>query len=248
MLQYNDTTNKQGIIQRLEDILFNGEYGHISGNTTRLQRFTAKVNAKQNDAWALIFQSSTRWQWDDTNQSDFPIITTNIVSGQRDYTFTTDETGNLILDIHRVAIKRSASATIFDEIFPADAQTDPYSDFVEDNTSATGTPWQYDKTANGIFLDPIPNYNATNGLKVYINREGYYFTTSDTTKKPGFAGTLHEYLPVAVAYEYARDNNLRNTTTLARDVLLWEEKIKEYYSKRERDEVHVMKPQFQEYE
>jgi len=229
-LAYSDTSNGDGILQRIEDICgFNAT--DITGNTTLLKKFTARVNATQNKIWAKIFQIDGTWQWDDSNQTaDYPIIKTNIVADQRDYSFINDENSNRILDIHKVAILKSATDTLFDEIKPVDAQSGDYSPFVVDDTARTGTPYQYDKTANAIFLDPIPSYSATNGLKVYINREGYYFTTSDTTKVPGFAGTFHELLVLGPAYEYARDRGLAVADRLFRDMTLMEEGLEQYYS------------------
>ena len=47
---------------------------------------TADVNLGLDKIWAIIFTSNGTWQWDDTNHtSDYPIITTDLVSGQRDY-------------------------------------------------------------------------------------------------------------------------------------------------------------------
>ena len=243
-LQFSDTSTYKGIIQIIEkECGFNR--GDISGNSDRLKEFTADVNMTIDDYIELAIKSSGRWQFDDSGHTDYPIITTNLVSTQRDYSFTTDEDGNLILDIYRVAILPSATATVYEEITPVDAQTDKNSDFVANNTSITGIPSEYDKTANGIFLNPIPNYNATNGLKVYINREGSYFTTSDTTKKPGVPGIHHEYFALKSSLRYARRKSLSNLNALEKAVIDFEGserlgvagKIAEYFSKREKDDI-----------
>ena len=102
-----------------------------------------------------------------------------------------------------------------------------------DGLNVEGQPYQYDKTATGLFLDPIPSANVTSGLKVYVSREGSYFTTSDTTKKPGFAGLYHDYLILEPAYQYARANRLNIQETLKRDVLEMEKRITEFYGKRD---------------
>ena len=47
---------------------------------------------------AIALKACGGWQFDDSNQTKDPIITTDLVSDQRDYHFTTDEQGNLILD------------------------------------------------------------------------------------------------------------------------------------------------------
>lgn len=242
-LAYSDTSGKDGILQRIEQELgFPDAY--ITGDTTRLAIWTGSVNLALDRAFHIIFGADGKWQFDDRNHTDYPIITTNIVASQRDYSFTTDENSNLILDIARV-FYRSSTTTPYYELFPVDAQSDAESDIssIVDGMNAEGQPTKYDKTATGIFLDMVPPSNVTSGLKLYINREGSYFTTSATTKTPGFAGLYHEYCVLEPAYRYARANNLTNKETLKRDVLEMEKAIAEYYSRRSRDERFIMSPE-----
>ncbi len=214
--------------------------GYITGDTTRLAQWTALVNNSLDNAFHIIFEADGRWQFDDRNHTDYPELTANLVSGQRDYPFTTDSNSNLILSIEKVAILTSSTATRYTEISPVDAMSDDNSPFVENNTSLTGIPSEYDKTSNAIFLNLIPNYNATNGIKLYVSREGSYFLTSDATKKPGFAGLYHDYLVFAPAYQYALGNGLPAQEFLKREVLEKERQLTEYYSKRSRDERTVI--------
>lgn len=218
-IQFSDTTNKKGLAQLFEKEI-GASYGDITGNTNLLKAFTADVNIAFDEFISLAFESGGTWQFDDSNHTDFPIITTNLVSSQRDYTFTTDEQGNLILDIYKVAIADSSG--VFHDVSPVDVQSGEDLSSFYDGQNITGTPIKYDKTANGIFLDPVPSYNYTNGLKVYINREASYFTTSDTTKKPGVPGDLHKWFYIKPAYEYAR----RNTLAVKKDLEVEVERLK----------------------
>lgn len=241
-IQFNDTTNLKGLVQIYEDEI-GVEPGFISGNAVRLKKFTAEVNMALDDYFAIALPASGTWQLDDSGHTKYPIIYADIVDGQRDYNFTTDEQGNLVLDIYKVAILPSATATLFEEIKSVDVQSEgDGGDILTENT-AEGVPYVYDKTANGIFLDPIPAYNATDGLKVYINREASYFTSSDTTKKPGVPGLHHKYFALKPALDYARRNNLINYNKIREEVVSLEgdeEKgitgsIVKYFSRRERD-------------
>lgn len=233
--QFNDTTNYLGLVQLFEREI-GANQGDVSGSTTRLKEFTADTKGAFDRFFAIALPASGTWQLDDSNQTDYPIITTNIVSAQRDYAFTLDGSSNLILDIYRVAILGSASATTYQEIEPVDTQSDLYPGGLVTNDTTGGTPVRYDKTGNGIFLDPVPNYNATNGLKIWINREASYFTSSDTTKKPGVPGLFHGYFYLKPASDYARRNNLANQDRLQSEVLRMEQDIKRYFSERPRDE------------
>lgn len=201
---------------------------------------TADINLALDFVWATIFKAGGTWQYDDSNQSDYPIITTNLVAGQRDYAFVTDEQGNLILDIYKVLIAQPNGT--FKEITPVDVQSEKDVVGFYDGRDIQGTPNKYDKTANAIFLDAIPSYTITNGLKVYINREGSYFTTADTTKKAGFAGLFHEFLALRPSYQYAYRNSLPNRDVLLAEMLRMEQAIKDYYGNRQRDVRKKMSP------
>jgi len=196
---------------------------------------TRDINIALDRAFSLIFSVGGNWQFDDSNHEGYPFITTAIVSGQRSYTFTEDEDSNLILEIYKVMIADSNG--LFREITPVDQQAvNPYSPSNYWNgLNTTGTPNTYDKTANGIFLDPIPNYNRAAGLKIFINREGSYFLTTDTTKKAGFAGLYHEYLALRPSYQYAFRNSLPNAAVLKAETVEMENAMMDHYKKREKD-------------
>lgn len=193
------------------------------------------INLALDKVFSLIFQNSGTWQYDDSGHDDYPIIQTNLVSGQRDYTFVSDEQGNLILDIYKVLVADPNG--VFYEVKPIDVEQGSIntSSFT-DGLNIGGTPYRYDKMANGVLLDPVPNYSVASGLKVYINREASYFTEADTTKKPGFAGLFHEYLALRPAYQYAYRHGLGNAKQLQQEMLLMEDAIETYYSKRAKDE------------
>lgn len=232
-LAFSDTSTLKGLVQIYErELGFN--QADVSGNTTRLKQFTADANLAYDDFVQMAIQSDGTWQWDDSNQTDYPIISTNLVSGQRDYTFTTDGSGNLILDIFRVFV--ASSGGVFSEIFPVDVQSEQDISSFTDGQNHGGTPTRYDKTANGFFLDPIPNYSYSSGLKVYINREPSYFVYTDTTKKPGVPGIFHKYFALRPAQDFARRNNLAILPRLEVEVFKMEENIKDYFSSRTKDE------------
>ncbi len=240
-LQFSNTTYKNGILQKIERDCNLGD-GGITGNTTLLSQFTSDVNLALDRALSLIFQAGGTWQFDDSNQTDYQIITTSIVSGQRDYSFVTDGTGNIILDIYRVMVA-DVNGTFYD-IQPVDVSSGFAPNSFVDGLNVGGLPNAYDKLGNGIFLDPIPNYNRANGLKVFINRESTYFLTTDTIKKPGIAGLFHEYLALRPSYQYARNKGLENTVALQNNVLIMEQDLQDYYRARERDVQKIIRPHF----
>lgn len=235
-IPFSNTTTKAGVIQLIERNCGFAD-GGVSGNSTLLSQFTGDINLAVDEILGFMFPRGGTWQLDDSNHTDYPFIYTNLVSGQRDYSFTTDEQGNVILDIYRVMVADSSGN--FQEITPKDQQTansnNSNTNSYIDGQDTAGMPTSYDKTGNGIFLDPIPNYNYTNGLKVFINREASYFTPTDTTKKLGFAHLYHEYLALRPSYQYAYRNNLSNAKILENEMIKMREAIIEYYGTREKD-------------
>lgn len=242
-LPFSDTTNFKGIVQIAEKEM-GVERGFISGNTNRLKEFTADVNLAWDDYVYLALKASGTWQFDDSSHTDFPEIRTTLTQGRQDYKFTTDEGGNLILDIYKVLIKPSATATEWEEIYPLDQQTRDEAVSITSGSTTQGVPSFYDKTANAIILDVLPSYTVSEGLKVLINREPSYFTSSDTTKKPGCPGIHHRYFALKPALDYARQHDLQKYTRLREEVVSFEgdeEKgvqgsIERYFSRRSRDE------------
>lgn len=241
-LRFSNTSSPyNGIIQGIETEIYGTDgLGRISSNTTLLAIWTTKINLAYTDLAARILQADGRWQFDDSNHTDYPTITIDLVANQRDYSFTTDENGHLVLDIYRVYVKASSSDDyrLLSSVEDMDVAT-----FFNGN-NATGTPIRYGKKANGVFVDPVPSANVTAGLKIEISREGSLFTTSDTTKKPGFDARLHEYLVVKPVFNYALTNDMPKVNGYQLRVQQLERLADEIYSQRSGDDVPRMTPAY----
>ena len=241
MLQFNTPTTHNGIIQRIErDCGFNP--GDISGNAVRLAQFTSDINSAGNEVFDALISSSGRWQIDDTNHTDLPFMYTDLVAGQRDYSFLTDGSGNMVLDIYKVMVKGSNG--IYYEVDPVDVQTDINMQGFYSGQDFQGQPRRYDKTGNSILLDAIPSYSSADGLKIFYNRTPYQFLVSDTTKKPGIPGLYHELYVLIPSYAFARGKQLANRETLFRDKELLFGKMKVNARDRNRDEQSVIEPEY----
>lgn len=206
----------------------------VSTNSTSYPLATKvlDINVALDDAIDIAIKNCGTGQFDDTNHTNYPTITTDLNSGQRDYTYTQDGSANLVLDIYKVMV--AGEDGVLFEISQVDMQSGQYPTFYN-GQNLTGTPSCYDRTGNGIIFDVIPNYTIEDGVKIFINREGSYFTISDTTKKSGLDGRLHEYLVVSPAYKHATRNSLDNKVELEKRKLILEDKIKQVYSRKDRD-------------
>lgn len=235
-LVFNDTTTKAGLIQECEDLVF-GNYGDISGNTDRLYQFTRLLNEGLNRVTSLLLKSDGRWQFDDSNHTDLPIGTTDLVttvgSEQQDYEFAVTH-----LKVLGVEVMNADGNWV--NLVPLD-QLDLMNsgNSVTDFLKTAGMPQYYDKIGRSIFLYPKPLGTAvtsTAGLKVRFQRPPSYFVYTDTTKVPGFNSLYHRLVALIASRDYAISKSLASARNLADVVVQTEEALVEDYALRSGDE------------
>src|ERR1700712_5500099 len=156
-----------------------------------IANLTVEANNAYERVVSLIRKANRLWKWDDANEADLPIGTTDLVSGQADYTL-----GDTFLSISRVEIKdQSGQWTV---LTPFD-ETDVPNQSLADLSLTTGIPGKFDVNGSSITLYPTPNYYQAASLKVYYTRGPVYFTVSDTTNSPGFNELYHDLIPLWIA-------------------------------------------------
>lgn len=195
---FNDISGRSGLIQRIEKWTNKGD-GAISGDATLLKIVTADINEEFDDLMPLMLSYSQYPRWDDTNHTDLPIATVNIVSGQNDYKIAEDDNSLDILNLTDIRILTSASATQYVDLEEMTIDDPRALSAQSPNTSETGVPSAWLKRGNIIFLYPKPNYASTNGIKMFFEREQSYFVSTDTTKEPGIPKPFHRLLGLKVA-------------------------------------------------
>ena len=230
-MQFSDSTNGAGYVELINDLV------GTDNNDYPVTRKTRDINSALNRFWLMALEASGRWQIDDSNQTDYPIITMNLVDDRQDYSFTLDGSAvpNQVLEIQRVSVvdkdgvERLLTPIDITEIGVA----------MSEYRKAAGLPVEYDKNATGLFLFPKPSADAvtlSNGLKVYISRTPSYFSHSDTTKQAGIPRLFDEYLALRPAYQFAFRKSLPQVNVLKQEMIEMEQDIKDFYSRRNRDE------------
>lgn len=238
-MQFNDTTNLSGLIQMCEKNTNLG-YGYISDDATKLKEFTNNINIAQNKIWHTIFESTGCWEYDDSNATDLPQATANLVSGTSKYALPSDA-----LVIKRVEMKDSSgnwfvlTPLIRDEIKVA----------IDEYRVADGLPTSYRLLGDTIEIFPASNYTSTSGLKVYFDRGSVQFTSTDTTKTPGYASPYHYLSGIGGALEWLKVNlpNDATTTRLENDFILGLQQLSKFYNKRFPAKKKVMRRAYQTY-
>jgi hypothetical protein len=223
---FSDTTNLQGLVQDFERLTGIG-IGNVSGDTAQLKSFTARANHWLDRTVGIILGADNRWQWDDTNHTTLPIGTADIVSGQGTYKFDAQW-----LRVNRFEIANSSGT--FGVLDPID-QADILQGYTTYRSTA-GLPTEVDVIGDTITLKPTPNYNYTNGLKVFFQRRPSYFASTDTTKEPGIPAVAHRLLSYGPAFDYAIEKNLSNVSVLRDEIERMEQRLEEFISERSRYE------------
>ena len=202
-MQFNDTTTKNGLIQECETWLFGSNYGAITDDANSLATFTRLLNHGLNETATLIMGADGKWQYDDTNYTDFPIATTALVVGQVDYQLDVD-----FLKIESVEVRQS-SGDYYRlkqlDITDLTQKGITVSEFLDED----GLPQFYDLRGSSIMLYPAPratDVTTTAGLKVYFQRNPSYFASGDTTKTPGIPTPFHDIPVLFACAKYAKSN------------------------------------------
>ena len=237
-MQFSDTTNKDGIIQQIEYRIGIGDAG-ISGDATLLKQITGQVNDFYRKATQIIITADGRWQWDDTNQTDQPIATTSLVDEQNDYTIMSSSPSEDQdwLQIERVEMKDSNG--IWTRITPVDLRD--FGSAVGERFKTSGTPIYFDFNGASIKLYPTPNYDSTDGLKVWFTRAPLEFASTDTTKRPGFSSLFHEYLVFGPTYLWEKYKQSGNPEQTKRDMTEMEINMAKFYGNRNKTETNKLK-------
>lgn len=187
------------------------------------------INKANYDVTTDILRYQSNWEFDDTNETDFPIATTNLVASQKDYSLPTT-----LVKLVRVEVKDAGGnfqkVQQFDETQVSQALTE--------FNKTDGLPLYYREIGNSIELYPSPSASDTTltaGLKCYYQRVIQDFTTSDASVEPGFAKQFHPILSYSAAYEYALINQLPVMPVLKAKLDELRAGLREYYSSRNRE-------------
>lgn len=212
---YSNTTTKEGLLQHCEFLTNLGD-AQISGITFTKQVFTNLINRRLERAAGVLGGMSRIAQFDDTNFTNQPFSTFDITSGTNDYQFLTDASSNSITDITAVLILTSTTVTEFVKLEKLTLDNEDAELMMSPNSLNVGIPSGYIERNNTIFFNTNPNYTKAAGGKLFYKRVPSYFTTSDTTKAPGFNAEHHQMLSFGASYDWLLVNKPENTTLITR--------------------------------
>lgn len=162
------------------------------------------------------------WKYDDRNNTDFPIATTNLVSGQDDYALPID-----ISYLQAVYFKDSAG--IWTKLLPITLETINEREAEPEFETTDGLPRFYRPIGNSIKIYPASDTSRDASLMIEYSRDISTFATTDTTKTAGFDLQFHEAIAVYMAYQFAMVNLLPNFSALTEQWIDYLARIKRHY-------------------
>lgn len=231
-LQFSDTTNKDGIVQRIQNAC-----GLISATTNSypLKVITKDVNSALDEYIAIGEENSNKIKVDDTNHSSEPALPISLVSGTQRYTFNTDSNSNQITKVDRVDCLRADGSSKRLNFKNKEEITEGIASY----KATAGEPEEYYIEGEEIVLFPKPNYNSASGLKLHVTRAGSYFVSTDTTKVAGINNRFHDYLWIRPSYFWCLTRDTRRAANLKVELVKMEADIAKYFKRLNADSTRI---------
>lgn len=212
-MNYSDTTNKTGIIQRNEMLCSMGD-GAISGDATLLKQFTGLNNESYYEVWMAEMSVNYKARADDYNYTDLPDAPIALVAGQADYTLP-------------VAVASANVATFLrlnglyykmgnERIYLRPMQSN------ETRSDTQGTPTAYQLNGKSFIFDrPVSSdfVSRVTYIHAEFQRVPDAFLSVDTTQQPGFMETYHDLIPLRSSAKYLMPIDMNTATAYNNEFL-----------------------------
>lgn len=189
------------------------------------EEFVRLANFSLDTFTRKVFKADSRWQYDDANKTKIPVATVDLEAGA---THIPLELDHVRVERFRIKDKQGNWKTLR----PVDRR-----DLSDDELSATGEPETYDKLGNNVFPHPVPDYSAEGGAELQFQGGTSYFTTSDTTKQPGFAPQFHRYVSLLSARDKVLSGSIPNRLQyIDTEIQRLDQDLMDFFAFRDRDE------------
>lgn len=193
---FNGDTDNQDICSLADD------YVNTDDNLFPLQQKARFANRTMGDIWSVIFEAYGGWQFDDANNTNLPSATTALVSGQQQYTNPTDAATIRGVEVKTVGGSWQTIVPITEEEIRSwgIAEAEFY--------KVSGQPMRYRAMDGIIKLYPAANYSQSASLRMTFDRAMTSFSSTDTTKEPGFMSNFHDGVALGMAKCFAQSKRL----------------------------------------
>ena len=236
-MQFNNSTDTY--LSLYHNTLFSLGIDRNDTTTYPIADFTRNANNWYRRVNAWIWQVTGEWEYDDSNYTNLPEATADLVNGQRDY-----ELPSTAQKIDRVEVLDNLGNSQKLEAIDKSQITISMDEFEK----TAGMPKYYDVLGRSLLLYPAPsssNTTLSNGIKLYFSRDINEFQTTDTSASPGFIEDFHEMISVGAAIDFAETvGDYNRSTTLNNRMKSLKEDLVKYYGSNQRDLMPSIAPNY----
>lgn len=193
-MQYNSNTNNQDLCS-LADLM-------AKSNSTSfpIKEKTIYANMGMREIWSWIFESYGGWHYDDSNYTDLPEATTELIANQKQYSLP-------IESAHLLGVAFKDASGVWTQLKPITLEKIQEYGAEDEFENIAGNPQYYRPISNGFKVYPAANFSQDDSIKINVSRDISVFEITDTTKTPGFVATFHEAIATFMALKHCKINS-----------------------------------------
>lgn len=237
-MQFSDTTDKNGLVQRFEFWTNLGD-GAVSGNNDRLKQATVHINQAYHELHMQALKAQDGVDVDDHRHDDRLVFESSMTTN-RDQQLPAGEDALMIkrLDVTYDG-ENWNKAQVIDS-----GEIEMALENVDDHASKDDP--HYDPQGDYFNIYPkASSDDVSNGAKfqITIQREALEFDSTDTTETPFLPSALHDQIAIRAAYKWVMVNKADNGSLLSRlegQIKRGDDIISSFYGKRLRDRQYRM--------
>lgn len=183
---------------------------------------------------SMILSAMDEWDWDDVNNTTYPVGTTSLVSGQRDYSFPDSFK---ILQVKRVDVTYDGSTWYQAQPVESSLLDMSLGDEATVDTKFQITEPKYDLKGNAVFLYPRPS-DSTGSIRIEYLREPAEFTSAEVTtgtKEPGFDALFHPIIALGMCYDwFVAKGRMDQAELVQAEINDYEARLKQHYGDKDK--------------
>ena len=187
------------------------------------------INNAYDKLHSIILDSQDEWDFDDSNNIELPIATTDLLADTGLYSIP-----ETLYRLNKVEVNYGSG---FVKALPLDLNENFLSEDEVLERANVSTP-HYRIFGQTIQLYPTPTAEVSGGIKLYYDRAITHFTSDEYTAgtvKPGLDQLWHDYIAIQSSIDGAIKFNLNNLNSLELKLQDMEQRIRKYYGKKTTD-------------
>ena len=228
-MRISDPTNLTGVFEDIDFICQSDSVSYPLKDKAR------NVNRHYYKAVIDALKVSGRSQFDDHNLGSLPVDTFNLTNNTHEYKLL-GTSGNLLDFLRLNAVEVKDSAGNWTRLQELDINELGHS--ITDFEETSGIPRYYDVIGNYLYLYPAPDtaqVTATDGLKVWYQRDIDLFEYGDSAPEPGVPEPFQRILSIGASIDWLMVNDATKVDRWRGEYEQLRAELREFYSNRNAD-------------